>query len=117
MTFKETRAQFRAKKVSAKELVQNSFKNINKHEELNVFISKFEEDAMDHAEHIDNNFNFFKDLPLGGIPIAHKDIFCTKGKKTTCASKMLESFVPPHTFSLSIGTNFIGYNAGSLFIY
>ena len=41
MTFKETRAKFRAKKVSAKELVQDSFKNINKHEELNIFISKF----------------------------------------------------------------------------
>ena len=112
MTFKETRAQFRAKKVSAKELVQNSFKNIKKHEELNIFIIKFQEDAMDHAEHIDNNFNFFKDLPLGGIPMAHKDIFCTKGKKTTCASKMLESFVPPYDSTVTRNC----HKAGSIMI-
>ena len=112
MTFKEIRAQFRAKKVSAKELVQKSFKNLNKHEELNIFISKFEEDAIAYAEYIDNNFSDFKDLPLGGIPIAHKDIFCTKGKKTTCASKMLESFVPPYDSTVTRNC----YEAGSIMI-
>src|SRR5690606_16766751 len=34
--------------------------------------------------------------PLCGVPIAHKDIFCTEGVRTSCASKMLDNFVPPY---------------------
>ncbi len=95
MNFKEQRDNFRSKKVSAKEAVQDSIKKIN-NDDLNIFINIFDSEAIKKAEFIDNNFDKFKDAPLAGVPIAHKDIFCTKGLPTTCGSKMLENFVPPY---------------------
>ena len=112
MNFKESREKFRSKEISAKELVVESFKKVDEQEGLNIFISKFENDALKQADQIDNNFDKFKELPLGGIPIAHKDIFCTEGKKTTCASKMLENFVPPYESTVTRNCN----NAGSIMI-
>ena len=95
MNFKEQRDNFRSKKVSAKEAVQDSINKIN-NDDLNIFINIFDSEAIKKAEFIDNNFDKFKDAPLAGVPIAHKDIFCTKGLPTTCGSKMLENFVPPY---------------------
>ena len=112
MNFKESREKFRSKEISAKELVVESFKKIDEQQGLNIFISKFENDALKQANQIDNNFDEFKELPLGGIPIAHKDIFCTEGKKTTCASKMLENFIPPYESTVTRNCN----NAGSIMI-
>ena len=95
MNFKEQRDNFRTKKVSAKEAVQESIKKVNG-DNLNIFINTFQTEALKQAEYIDNHFDKFKNAPLSGIPIAHKDIFCTKGLPTTCGSKMLENFVPPY---------------------
>ena len=112
MNFQETRNNFRKKQVSAKELTEESLKKANEKSELNAFISHFEEYALERASNIDANFDEFKDKPLGGIPIAHKDIFCTDGKKTTCASKMLENFIPPYESTVTKNCN----DAGSIMI-
>ena len=78
MNFKDIRESFRNKEISAKELTQDSLGKAKKFSNLNAFISTFDEDALKKAEHIDNNFNDYKDLALGGVPIAHKDIFAQK---------------------------------------
>ena len=111
MNFKEQREQFRTKQISAKEAVQDALKKIN-NDQLNIFVNHFESQAIKQAELIDNNFDKYKDAPLSGIPIAHKDIFCTKGLPTTCGSKMLKNFIPPYDATVIQNCN----EAGSVMV-
>ena len=111
MNFKQQRDAFRERKISAKEAVQNALERV-KADQNNIFINHFETEALNIAEEIDNNFENFKELPLSGVPIAHKDIFCTKNITTTCGSKMLESFKPPYDSTVVENCN----NAGSIMI-
>ena len=111
MNFKQQRDAFRERKISAKEAVQNALERV-KADQNNIFINHFETEALNIAEEIDNNFENFKGLPLSGVPIAHKDIFCTKNITTTCGSKMLESFKPPYDSTVVENCN----NAGSIMI-
>ena len=62
-----------------------------KDKDVNAYIGLSEELAMSQASALDAA----ADGPLKGVPIAVKDNICTKGVKTTCASKMLADFVPP----------------------
>jgi aspartyl-tRNA(Asn)/glutamyl-tRNA(Gln) amidotransferase subunit A len=50
--------------------------------------------------------------PLTGVPIAHKDIFCTQGIKTSCGSKMLDNFIAPYN-----ATVVEKFNAAGLVLY
>jgi aspartyl-tRNA(Asn)/glutamyl-tRNA(Gln) amidotransferase subunit A len=64
--------------------------------ELNCFITVAEESALAQADKADKRLASKKDVtPLTGVPIALKDIFVTEGIKTTCGSKILESYIPP----------------------
>ncbi len=86
----------RNKKVSAVELCELYIARINKHKALNAYISVFEKEALEQSAILDKQ-GFTKDDPLlKGIPVSLKDIFMTKGTKTTCASKMLEEYVAPY---------------------
>jgi len=63
---------------------------------LNAFITVTEETALKQAAQADQMRAQGHSSSLTGIPIAHKDIFCTQGIKTTCGSKMLENFIAPY---------------------
>ncbi len=63
---------------------------------LNAFISVMGESAMDQARAADKRLASGDNAALLGVPIAHKDIFCTEGVRTSCGSRMLENFAPPY---------------------
>nr|VFJ52517.1 MAG: aspartyl/glutamyl-tRNA(Asn/Gln) amidotransferase subunit A [Candidatus Kentron sp. DK] len=63
---------------------------------LNSFITVTEKIALEQAREADRRIAAGEAGPLTGIPVAHKDIFCTQGVRTTCASRMLENFIAPY---------------------
>ncbi len=90
-------AMLRAGEMSSQELTQTFFSRIKKYGvELNCFVSISEEKAMEDARLADAVFAKGESGPLTGIPMAHKDIFCTNGIRTTCGSKMLDNFIAPY---------------------
>ena len=64
--------------------------------DLNIYITICEESALEQAKTADERRAKGFEHPLLGIPLAHKDIFCTDGIATTCGSRMLENFIAPY---------------------
>lgn len=85
-----------AKQFSSVELVQHYLARIQQATSLNAFISIDEDHAITMAKHADALLKKGNAPVLAGIPMAHKDIFCTKVMPTTCASKMLANFTAPY---------------------
>ncbi len=81
---------------SSLELCEFFFGRIEKFKSLNTFISLFKEEALEQAKTADQNRSSNLATKLTGVPIAHKDLFCLKGQKTTCASKILDNFISPY---------------------
>ncbi len=90
------RDMLRRRQISSTELTRHCLDRINEHRNLNAFITIDEPGAMAAATEADKRLGQGEQGLLTGIPIAHKDIFCTKGMLTTCGSKMLETFVSPY---------------------
>ena len=63
---------------------------------LNAFVSVTRDAALAAAAEADRQLAAGKGGPLTGVPVAHKDIFCTDGVRTTCGSRMLDNFVAPY---------------------
>ena len=101
-------------KFSAVELTQHYLNRIKKHDQqLNSFVTICEDSALLGAKAADKALAAKTAGPLTGIPIAHKDIFCTQGVKTACGSKMLDNFISPYNATLveklnSAGTVMLG---------
>jgi aspartyl-tRNA(Asn)/glutamyl-tRNA(Gln) amidotransferase subunit A len=86
------------KAYSSRELTQHYIDAIEaKNETLNAFISLNFEAALKRADEIDQLRAKGEAPALGGLPVAHKDIYCTEGLRTTAGSKILEHFVPPYS--------------------
>lgn len=95
---KELVDKIQNEEVSCEEILTYYIKNIKEKEEyINAFISLQEEKALKKAKEIDEKIAKGEKVgKLAGIPIAIKDNLCTSGIATTCASKMLEDFIPPY---------------------
>ena len=89
--------KLRHKDISSVELTRLFLARIAKLDpQLNSFITVSEERALEQAATADALLQSGKGTSLTGIPVAHKDLFCTEGTLTTCGSKMLHNFVPPY---------------------
>ena len=96
-SLKQLSGQLAAKKISSVELTQLYLDRINKlNPELNAYITLNAETSLAQARAADARLAQGKGVALSGIPFAQKDIFCAKGWRTTCGSKMLETFVSPY---------------------
>ena len=84
----------KTKKISAFEVTNHFIKNIEKGKKLNSFITTCFDESLKKAKNFDSQGNF--NGLLSGIPLAVKDLFCTKGVKTTAGSKILENFIPTY---------------------
>jgi len=82
---------------SAVELTRALLGRIERHDgDLNAFVTVTGEQALEAAQRADDARSSGDAGVLNGLPIVHKDIFCTKGVATTCGSRMLEDFVSPY---------------------
>ena len=93
-SIKELKNMLNDKDISHTELVQETFLNIKNNSALNAFITLNEEESLKKANNLDNTPSSGS---LAGVPIAQKDLFCTKDLKTTCGSNMLSNFIPPYS--------------------
>ena len=100
----------KSKKISSKEITNAYVERSKKSNKLNTYIERTFDNALKNSEKFDNNPNLEKKLP--GIPFAVKDLFCTKGVKTTAGSKILENFIP--TYESTITQNL--WDAGAILL-
>ena len=91
-TLSELKELLEKKDISSFELVEETFKNISS-SKTNSFITLNEEAALTKAKEFDQGEC---KGDLAGLPIAQKDLFCTKNLRTTCGSRILENFIPPY---------------------
>ena len=96
-TIKQLQQGLAEKQFSSVEITQDYLNKINQHNtDINCFISVTDELALQQAVVADIALAKGTGSVLTGIPIAHKDIFCTDGVKTSCGSKMLDNFIAPY---------------------
>ena len=90
-TIQEIHSLLKEKKIKPIDLVEECFERIEKNKDLNAYITLNKEEAIKTAKELENKE---VDNLLFGLPIAVKDNIVTKGLRTTCASHMLDNFIP-----------------------
>ena len=95
LTVHELQEKIKNKELTITEITKAYVDRMNeKEKDVQAFITELKDEALKQSEEIQNKIDNGEKLgDLAGIPIGIKDIICTKGVKTTCASKMLENFV------------------------
>jgi aspartyl-tRNA(Asn)/glutamyl-tRNA(Gln) amidotransferase subunit A len=109
MTIHEARDLLKKREISAVELTRAVLDRINAVEPLiDAYITITADQAISDAEAADQAISRGDIRPLTGIPLAVKDLICTRGVRTTCASKMLENFIPPYDATVMTKLNAAG---------
>ncbi len=102
--------KIKKKEISSKEVTNVFIERSQKSKKLNSYITENFEDALRKAKEFDQKPDFNKKLP--GIPLAVKDLFCTKNIRTTAGSRILENFIP--TYESTVTQNIL--NEGGIII-
>ncbi len=101
MTIATAKAGLARKEFTAVELTKAHLNAMEAQRGLNAYITETPELALEEAEAADHRIGAGKALPLDGIPLGIKDLFCTKGVQTTAASHILKGFVPPYESTIT----------------
>jgi aspartyl-tRNA(Asn)/glutamyl-tRNA(Gln) amidotransferase subunit A len=112
LTVADARDALRGKVISARELAEAHVRAIEGGRVLNAFITETPELALGAAADSDARIMRGEARALEGIPLAIKDLFCTKGVRTTAASRILDGFVP--TYESTVTQNL--WNAGAVLL-
>lgn len=103
LTIKDTQEKLLKKEFSAVDTVDSYLERIKKAKDLNVYITISDDAAYKKAKEIDrlvsgeNTGDILKKYPLLGVTVAYKDLFLTKGIRTTAGAKLLESYIPSYS--------------------
>lgn len=98
LTLSDARGKLQAREITAVELTQAHLDYIKAlDDQIKAYITVTEEQALEMAAKADKRLQAGEKTPLLGIPLAIKDVLCTEGVQTTCASRLLEGFRPPYT--------------------
>ncbi len=101
LTLADALKGLKEKKFSAKEITEAHITAVEDARHLNAFITETPELALKQAAESDARRAKGNAGPLDGAPLAIKDLFCTKGVKTTASSKILSNFIPPYESTVS----------------
>ena len=97
LSIHEAHRRLKDKEISSEELTRSVLDRIKAvDEKVGAYITVTEDAAMEQARIADESISKGEISYLTGIPLSIKDLICTKGFRTTCASKILENFVPPY---------------------
>lgn len=103
LTIKDTQEKLLKKEFSAVDTVDSYLERIKKAKDLNVYITVSDDAAYKKAKEIDrlvsgeNTGDILKKYPLLGVTVAYKDLFLTKGIRTTAGAKLMESYIPSYS--------------------
>ena len=94
LTLSDLVNKVKSKEISSKEITSAYIDRSKQSKKLNTYVEETFDSALKISQKFDTNPDFKKKLP--GIPLAVKDLFCTKNVKTTASSKILENFIPSY---------------------
>ena len=112
LTIHETLDSLKNKNFSAVELTEAYLQNIEAGKRYNAYITECADKALEQAKKADERYAAATNRALEGIPLGIKDLFCTKGIRTTACSHILDNFIPP--YESTVTANLL--NDGAVFL-